>query len=207
MSKKSPRDICSYSNGRVMLIAEDRLQITEQYYGSIHAEKENVNGKSYYSRIRITLINYNNSKSEYVYSNLDVDTVRWLHHMANIHGDTFEYRQERVMDGKVKKLQILRQPKDQHGNIKKIPWFISVEEGTANTFKKNNLITYNPSTYKRTTGSFINMSDKDYWIFINRIYRFIEIVENGAANFIWQKKYYFQQQEMEEIKRKMKGEQ
>ncbi len=70
--KKQAKDIAKTSNGKVVLVASDELKVTSSFYGSIFAEREEINGKKEYSKIPISLLEVGGSKKNVTFY-LDVD--------------------------------------------------------------------------------------------------------------------------------------
>lgn len=193
MAARNEEDIVQYSNNRNMLIASDYLKVTNYLYGSIHAEKENDgNGKNRYSRIRFTMIEHQKKSKQFCNFNLTVDDCRWIFHVSDSNVLNWEFLKEKVIGENVNKLTIKRQAVDQNGNPRFLPWYIEISNGSAVPEVNGNLTTYKRGTYEEKTKLGINMSDENFYTFMYRIIRFIEIFENGYANYIVQKKFEFE---------------
>lgn len=158
---KQQNDIASCSNGKNMLIAGDSLRVTENYYAGIFAEKENnSNQDSVYSKIILKLIKIGGSKKNVTFF-LDPDQAEYLYVLSKKFIDiTYHSYKE---GQKVRQLIINRQSV-YNGQLSKYPWYIEIKEGDEKLF--------------------ININDEQFFIFMNRIHRFIELFCHGYSNYI-----------------------
>lgn len=194
MSARNPQDIAQYSNNKNMLIASDYLKITKNYYGSIHAEKEgNEIEWKQYSRIRFTLIEHKNKSKQHCMFNLSVDDCRWIFHMISCNVINWTFSREKIVGENVSKILIKRQSTDSYGKPRKLPWYIEISNGTGVPEQKGNLNTCKKGTYKEKTKLYINISDENFYTFMKRIERFIEIFETAYSGYIMQQKVKYEE--------------
>lgn len=173
--KKQAKDIAKTSNGKVVLVASDELKVTSSFYGSIFAEKEVINGKKEYSKIPISLLEVGGSKKNVTFY-LDVDQAEYLYEFSRSFQDC-GYTSYKENDSKtlIRSLTVKRQSfyKDQQ---RKFPWYLEIK------------VTKN----KQTEKSSINMTDEGFFIFMNRIHRFISCFVTAYSTNIMQMKYNYE---------------
>lgn len=159
--QRQQNDIASCSNGKNMLIASDSLKITEHYYAGIFTEKEVIGDKETYSRIGLTLIKIGGSK-EHVTFFMQPDQADYIYECSKKFMDMsyFSYRPGR-------QITINRQS-IYNGRPSQYPWYIEIME--------------------KDKKMFINLTDENFFVFMNRIHRFIKVFSYGYSYYIIQKK-------------------
>lgn len=188
---RNQEDIATYTNGRNMLVATDHLVISGKY-GSVHAEKESFGeNRTMYSRIRFTLLEFQ-SKANCKF-NLTVDDCRWIMHMLESNVYEWAFHREKIIGSEVSKLVIARQPKDQNGRDRNLPWYIEISNGTGNPIKRGALTICQTGSYVQKQKLYLNLSEEDFYKFMKRIVCFIEIFEVGYAPYIVNQKIAYEQ--------------
>lgn len=189
MAARNPQDIAQYSNNKNMLIASDYLKITNNRYGSIHAEREDDgSGRKKYSRIHFTLIEHQTKSKKNCTFNLTVDDCRWIFHIIECNVINWSFSREKIIGKDVSKLTIKRQATDQYGKPRRLPWYIEISNGTGIPETMGNLTTCKKGSYQEKTKLSINMADENFYMFMKRIDRFIDIFEIGYSGYIVQQK-------------------
>ena len=174
--KKQERDIAKTSNGKVVLIAADELKITSSFYGSIFAEKEEIDGRTEYSKIPISLLEVGGSKKNVTFY-LDVDQAEYLYEFSRAFQDC-SYTSYKENDAKTLNRSLLIRRQSYYNNQpRKFPWYLEIK------------VTKNGQTEK----SCINMTDETFFVFMNRIHRFINCFVTAYSTNIAEMKYEYEQ--------------
>lgn len=174
--KKQARDIAKTSNGKVVLVATDDLKITSSFYGSIFAEKEEINGKTEYSKIPISLLEVGGSKKNVTFY-LDIDQAEYLYEFAKSFQDCSYSSYKEIETQKLSRSLLVRRQSYYKNQPKNFPWYLEIQ-----VTKKG-----------KTEKSCINMTDEGFFTFMNRIHRFIDCFVTAYSTNIMKMKYEYEQ--------------
>ena len=200
--------VAVYKTDKKLLEFRDKLNpASYDNYAELHGHADvDGNGKVYYN-IGVVLYDYSNgtgNNTVKVYVNVTPEDIYWLYNAMCSHLDFFEWDQQKIFgqpDQKgycpMTKLRIARAAVDKNGEVRKFPWCISGENGIGIAQHTKVGGTYCKSgTYKSQKAVFINISDHDLFVMVNKVVRFIQQFENAFCPSIIRqgKQAYWQQQ-------------
>ena len=88
----------------------------------------------------------------------------------------------------VTKFKLIRATKDAKGNVRKLPWYIEVENGKGIPVQNANGGTYmKPNSFVSTGKAYANMSDLDLYECLSRVGSYISCWEMAMAPYLIKK--------------------
>lgn len=186
-SKINPQQIAVQKTNKTLVEALDHLQLARsaehEPYASMHGR---------YSRICLKMCDYcDKENTQTMTHNIDPHLADYLITMFPLCISTFADRGFKWSESKmlqhrknedgtvlVTKLDINRQHKDNKGQMRKYPWFISVENGNGNP-KAGPNGTSVFTNYKRERSAVIALSDPDFFLFLKKITDYVRVWEDS----------------------------
>jgi len=188
------RQISVYKNNKVLLEFQDKLKAASiPSYAHIHADGEmGPDGKKRHSLIGIQMIDYSNgtgSNSKIVNVNISPEEAKFILSRITAGFQNYTFQQEKIFGAKdekgyssVTKIRIVRAEKYSKGNVRKLPWYIEVENG-----KGIPLTNANGGTYMKG-GSYVqkhmvnaSLSDLELFQLLSRVSSYIDAWEKVVA--------------------------
>jgi len=186
--------IAVYKNSKTLVELQDKLKVASMYsYAHIHADGELADdGRKTHSLIGILMKDYSNGtgdKAVTVTANLSPEEVKFILSRLTAGFQEYIFQQEKIFGekdrkgySKVSKVRIVRALKDSKGNIRKLPWYIEVENGKGIPQKNTNGGTYMKSNSFVSEGKVgANLSDLDMFKLLSRTSSYIDSWEKAIA--------------------------
>lgn len=185
--------ISGYKTDKKGLFAQDKLNPAPiERYAQIHdgAEK-NQDGTRGYSVIGITLLDYSDrtAGTKTAKGNISPGQIKRLYADAFVRKEEVEMVLNKIYgqpaeDGRVfmDKITIKRASVGSDGKERKYPWYVEIDNGTALPGHTAAGGTYcQAGTYKSAVRNFINLSDEDFFMWIEKIYTYINVWEMSTG--------------------------
>lgn len=184
------QQITVYKNSKVLIEFLDKLNCASPYhYAHIHADKEeNAEGKKQYSLIGILMKDYSKGtgdKAVTVKANISPEEIKFILTRLSAGFSEYEFKQDKIFGipdekgyAQVTKVRIIRATTDFKGNIRKMPWYIEIENGkgipqknvTGGTYMKAN-------SYVQETKVSANLADMDLFKLLSKVCSYINVWE------------------------------
>lgn len=166
--------IAVYKNSKTLVEMQDKLKSASMYsYAHIHADGElGADGRKTHSLIGILMKDYSNDtgdKAVTVTANISPEETKFILSRITAGFQEYIYQQDKIFGekdasgySKVSKIRILRAVKDSKGNVRKLPWYIEIENGKGIPQKNANGGTYMKANSFISSGKvYANLSDLD----------------------------------------------
>jgi hypothetical protein len=174
--------IAVYKNSKTLVEFQDKLKSAGIHsYAHIHANGEiDADGRKRYSLIGILMKDYSKGtgdKAVTVSANLSPEQVKFFLSRIEACVESYSFLEEKIFgspdkDGyaQVTKFKLIRATKDAKGNVRKLPWYIEVENGKGIPVQNANGGTYmKPNSFVSTGKAYANMSDLDLYECLSRV--------------------------------------
>lgn len=186
--------IAVYKNSKTLLEFQDKLKVAPiASYAHIHANGEKgADGRRVHSLIGILMKDYSKGTGDNavtVSANISPDEAKFIFTRLTAGFQEYSFQQDKIFgdkdeDGyaKVSKVRIIRAVKDSKGNVRKLPWYIEVENGKG--IPKTNATggTYMAANSFISTGKvYANLSDLDLFTRLSRVSSYIDCWEHAIA--------------------------
>lgn len=155
--------IAVYKNSKTLVEFQDKLKSAGIHsYAHIHANGEiDADGRKRYSLIGILMKDYSKGtgdKAVTVSANLSPEQVKFFLSRIEACVESYSFLEEKIFgspdkDGyaQVTKFKLIRATKDAKGNVRKLPWYIEVENGKGIPVQNANGGTYmKPNSFVST---------------------------------------------------------
>lgn len=186
--------IAVYKNSKTLVELQDKLKVASMYsYAHIHADGEiGEDGRKMHSLIGILMKDYSKgtgNNAVTVTANISPEEAKFI--LSRLTAGFLEYtfQQDKIFGekdakgySKVSKVRIQRATKDSKGNIRKLPWYIEVENGKGIPQKNANGGTYMKANSFVSEGKVnANLSDLDMFKLFSRTSSYIDCWEKAIA--------------------------
>ena len=188
------RQITVYKTQKKLVEFLDKLKpAPTAYYAHIHSFGDmDEDGIKQISCIGIVLQDYSKGKGEdnvRVSANISPDEAAYIFLQVQNTVDEFELKQEKIFGepdkngrARVTKLRIKRAPKGKNGEIRNLPWYVEIGNGTGIKVKSDTGGYFiKGESYKEDAKVFINIGDFDFFKLMNRVTSYIERWEAAIA--------------------------
>lgn len=192
--------IAVYKNSKTLVEFQDKLKSAGIHsYAHIHANGEiDADGRKRYSLIGILMKDYSKGtgdKAVTVSANLSPEQVKFFLSRIEACVESYSFLEEKIFgspdkDGyaQVTKFKLIRATKDAKGNVRKLPWYIEVENGKGIPVQNANGGTYmKPNSFVSTGKAYANMSDLDLYECLSRVGSYINCWEMAMAPYLIKK--------------------
>lgn len=186
--------IAVYKNSKTLLEFHDKLKVASIYsYAHIHADGEdNGDGRKKHSLIGILMKDYSGGtgdKAVTVKANISPEEAKFILSRINAGFSEYTFQQEKIFGqtdekgyAQVTKVRFIRALKDSKGNVRKIPWYVEVENGKGIPLKNATGGTYMKSGSFVSTGRvYANLTDLDLFRLLSRVSSYIDAWEHSIA--------------------------
>lgn len=192
--------IAVYKNSKTLVEFQDKLKSAGIHsYAHIHANGEiDADGRKRYSLIGILMKDYSKGtgdKAVTVSANISPEQVKFFLSRIEACVESYSFLEEKIFgspdkDGyaQVTKFKLIRATKDAKGNVRKLPWYIEVENGKGIPVQNANGGTYmKPNSFVSTGKAYANMSDLDLYECLSRVCSYINCWEMAMAPYLIKK--------------------
>lgn len=192
--------IAVYKNSKTLVEFQDKLKSAGIHsYAHIHANGEiDADGRKRYSLIGILMKDYSKGtgdKAVTVSANISPEQVKFFLSRIEACIESYSFLEEKIFgspdkDGyaQVTKFKLIRATKDAKGNVRKLPWYIEVENGKGIPVQNANGGTYmKPNSFVSTGKAYANMSDLDLYECLSRVGSYINCWEMAMAPYLIKK--------------------
>lgn len=192
--------IAVYKNSKTLVEFQDKLKSAGIHsYAHIHANGEiDADGRKRYSLIGILMKDYSKGtgdKAVTVSANLSPEHVKFFLSRIEACVESYSFLEEKIFgspdkDGyaQVTKFKLISATKDAKGNVRKLPWYIEVENGKGIPVQNANGGTYmKPNSFVSTGKAYANMSDLDLYECLSRVGSYINCWEMAMAPYLIKK--------------------
>lgn len=186
--------IAVYKNSKTLVELQDKLKVASMYsYAHIHADGElDKDGRKTHSLIGILMKDYSNgtgNKAVTVTANISPEEAKFILSRLTAGFQEYTFQQDKIFGekdskgyAKVSRIRILRAVKDNKGAIRKLPWYIEVENGKGIPQKNTNGGTYMKANSFVSEGKVgANLSDLDLFKLLSRTASYIDSWEKAIA--------------------------
>ncbi len=186
--------IAVYKNSKTLLEFQDKLKVAPiASYAHIHAGGETgADGRRMHSLIGILMKDYSKGtgdKAITVCANISPQEAKFILSRLTAGFSEYTFQQDKIFGdkdekgyAKVSKVRIIRATKDSKGNVRKLPWYIEVENGKGIPQQNANGGTYMKSNSFVSTGKvFANLSDLDLFSLLSSVSSYIDCWEHAIA--------------------------
>lgn len=186
--------IAVYKNSKTLLEFQDKLKVAPlTSYAHIHADGETgADGRRMHSLIGILMKDYSKGtgdKAVTVCANISPQEAKFILSRLAAGFPEYTFQQDKIFGdkdekgyAKVSKVRIIRATKDSKGNVRKLPWYIEVENGKGIPQQNANGGTYMKSNSFVSTGKvFANLSDLDLFSLLSSVSSYIDCWEHAIA--------------------------
>ena len=164
--------IAVYKNSKTLLEFQDKLKVAPiTSYAHIHASGETgADGRRMHSLIGILMKDYSKGtgdKAITVCANISPNEAKFILSRLTAGFSEYTFQQDKIFGDKdedgyarVSKVRIIRATKDNKGTVRKLPWYVEVENGKGIPQKNANGGTYmKPNSFVSTGKVYANLSD------------------------------------------------
>jgi len=193
--------IAVYKNSKTLIEFQDKLKVASlEAYAHIHADGERCgDGRKKHSLIGILMKDYSGGtgdKSVTVTANISPEEAKFILSRITAGFQEYSFQQEKIFGSPdehgyatVTKLRIIRAPKDNKGNERKLPWYIEVENGKGIPLKNASGGTYMKSASFVSSGKvYANLSDLDLFRLLSRVSSYVDSWELAVAPYLIKKR-------------------
>ena len=186
--------IAVYKNSRTLLEFQDKLKVAPiTSYAHIHAGGETgSDGRRTHSLIGILMKDYSKGtgdKAVTVCANISPKEAKFILSRLTAGFQEYTFQQDKIFGdtddtgyAKVSKVRIIRATKDSKGAVRKLPWYIEVENGKGIPQKNGNGGTYmKPNSFVSTGKVYANLSDLDLFDLLSSVSSYIDCWEHAIA--------------------------
>lgn len=186
--------IAVYKNSKTLIEFQDKLKIASVCsYAHIHADGEpGADGRRRHSLIGILMKDYSNGtgdKAVTVTANISPEEAKFILSRLTAGFQMFNYQQDKIFGepdstgySKASKIRIIRSVKDAQGNVRKLPWYIEIDNGIGIPQKNSTGGTYMQANSFISEGKvYANLSDLDLFRLLSRVSSYIDSWEKAAA--------------------------
>lgn len=186
--------IAVYKNSRTLLEFQDKLRVAPiASYAHIHAGGETgPDGRRTHSLIGILMKDYSKGtgdKAVTVCANISPKEAKFILSRLTAGFSEYTFQQDKIFGdkdeqgyAKVSKVRIIRATKDGKGAVRKIPWYVEVENGKGIPQKNANGGTYMKANSFVSTGKvYANLSDLDLFDLLSSVSSYIDCWEHAIA--------------------------
>lgn len=186
--------IAVYKNSKTLVEFRDKLKVASlESYAHIHADGETQeDGWKAHSLIGILMMDYSKGtgdKAVTVQANISPEEAKFILTRLSVGMTAYEFKQEKIFGApdpsgfsQVTKLRILRAEKDSKGTIRKIPWYVEIENGKGIPQKNAAGGTYmKANSFVSTAKVFANLTDLDLFKLLSRTASYIDAWEKAIA--------------------------
>lgn len=186
--------IAVYKNSKTLLEFQDKLKVAPiASYAHIHASGETgADGRRMHSLIGILMKDYSKGtgdKAITVCANISPQEAKFILSRLAAGFPEYTFQQDKIFGNKdeqgyakVSKVRIIRATKDSKGNVRKLPWYIEVENGKGIPQQNANGGTYMKSNSFVSAGKvFANLSDLDLFALLSSVSSYIDCWEHAIA--------------------------
>ncbi len=186
--------IAVYKNSKTLLEFQDKLKVAPiASYAHIHAGGETgADGRRMHSLIGILMKDYSKGtgdKAITVCANISPQEAKFILSRLAAGFPEYTFQQDKIFGdkdeqgyAKVSKVRIIRATKDSKGNVRKLPWYIEVENGKGIPQQNANGGTYMKSNSFVSAGKvFANLSDLDLFALLSSVSSYIDCWEHAIA--------------------------
>ena len=186
--------IAVYKNSKTLLEFQDKLKVAPiTSYAHIHAGGEKgADGKRVHSLIGILMKDYSKGtgdKAVTVCANISPQEAKFILSRLSAGFQEYTFQQDKIFGdkdeqgySKVSKVRIIRATKDGKGNVRKLPWYVEVENGKGIPQQNANGGTYmKPNSFVSTGKVYANLSDLDLFDLLSSVSSYIDCWEHAIA--------------------------
>ncbi len=186
--------IAVYKNSKTLLEFQDKLKVAPiNSYAHIHAGGETgADGRRTHSLIGILMKDYSKGtgdKAVTVCANISPKEAKFILSRLTAGFQEYTFQQDKIFGdkdeqgyAKVSKVRIIRATKDGKGAVRKIPWYVEVENGKGIPQKNANGGTYMKANSFVSTGKvYANLSDLDLFDLLSSVSSYIDCWEHAIA--------------------------
>ena len=186
--------IAVYKNSKTLVELQDKLKVAGICsYSHIHADGEpGEDGRKMHSLIGILMKDYSNGtgdKAVTVTANISPEEAKFILSRLTAGFQEYSFQQDKIFGqkdskgyAKVSKVRIIRAPKDNKGAVRKLPWYIEVENGKGIPQQNSNGGTYMKANSFISEGKVgANLSDLDLFKLLSRTSSYIDAWEKAIA--------------------------
>ena len=186
--------IAVYKNSKTLVELPDKLKVAGMCsYAHIHADGEpGEDGRKMHSLIGILMKDYSNGtgdKAVTVTANISPEEAKFILSRLTTGFQEYSFQQDKIFGqkdskgyAKVSKVRIIRAPKDNKGAVRKLPWYIEVENGKGIPQQNANGGTYMKANSFISEGKVgANLSDLDLFKLLSRTSSYIDAWEKAIA--------------------------
>lgn len=186
--------IAVYKNSKTLVELQDKLKVAGMgSYAHIHADGEpGEDGRKMHSLIGILMKDYSNGtgdKAVTVTANISPEEAKFILSRLAAGFQEYSFQQDKIFGqkdskgyAKVSKVRIIRAPKDNKGAVRKLPWYIEVENGKGIPQQNANGGTYMKANSFISEGKVgANLSDLDLFKLLSRTSSYIDAWEKAIA--------------------------
>lgn len=186
--------IAVYKNSKTLLEFQDKLKVAPiTSYAHIHAGGEKgADGKRVHSLIGILMKDYSKGtgdKAVTVCANISPQEAKFILSRLSAGFQEYTFQQDKIFGdkdeqgySKVSKVRIIRATKDGKGNVRKLPWYVEVENGKGIPQQNANGGTHmKPNSFVSTGKVYANLSDLDLFDLLSSVSSYIDCWEHAIA--------------------------
>ena len=186
--------IAVYKNNNTLVEFQDKLKAASlECYAHLHADGEaTAEGPKRHSLIGILMKDYSNGtgdKAVTVTANISPEEAKFILSRLTAGFQEYAFEQEKIFGNvdasgyaKVSKVRIIRATKDGKGNVRKLPWYIEVENGKGIPLKNATGGTYmKPKSFVSEGKVYANLSDMDMFKLLGRVSSYINAWEKAIG--------------------------
>ena len=186
--------IAVYKNSKTLVELQDKLKVASiNSYAHIHADGEpGEDGRKVHSLIGILMKDYSNGtgdKAVTVTANISPEEAKFILSRLTAGFQEYIFQQDKIFGekdskgyAKVSKVRIIRATKDSKGTVRKMPWYIEVENGKGIPKKNASGGTYMQANSFVSVGKVgANLSDLDMFKLLSRTSSYIDSWEKAIA--------------------------
>lgn len=186
--------IAVYKNSKTLLEFQDKLKVAPvTSYAHIHASGEKgADGRRIHSLIGILMKDYSKGtgdKAVTVCANISPKEAKFILSRLTAGFQEYTFQQDKIFGdkdekgyAKVSKVRIIRATKDSKGAVRKLPWYVEVENGRGIPQQNANGGTYmKPYSFVSTGKVYANLSDLDLFNLLSSVSSYIDCWEHAIA--------------------------
>lgn len=186
--------IAVYKNSKTLLEFQDKLKVAPiTSYAHIHASGETgTDGRRIHSLIGILMKDYSKGtgdKAITVCANISPQEAKFILSRLTAGFQEYTFQQEKIFGdkdehgyAKVSKVRIIRATKDSKGTVRKLPWYVEVENGKGIPQKNATGGTYMKANSFVSSGKvYANLSDLDFHDLLSSVSSYIDCWEHAIA--------------------------
>lgn len=186
--------IAVYKNSKTLLEFQDKLKVAPiASYAHIHASGEKgADGRRMHSLIGILMKDYSKGTGDNavtVCANISPKEAKFILSRLSAGFSEYTFQQDKIFGdtddkgySKVSKVRIIRATKDGKGDVRKLPWYVEVENGKGIPLNNANGGTYmKPKSFVSAGKVYVNLSDLDLFNLLSSVSSYIDCWEHAIA--------------------------